>query len=245
MTDNVNERVLENNIHIFGFDKEIDNLLRGINRYKKHNVLLIGKAGVGKTALVERLAERINNGNVPKAFRDKVIYELSLNSLISGTKYRGDFEQKVEELLNDIIKDKDIILFVDEIHNIMRLGAAKDNGAMSLSETLKPYLARGQITLIGVTTLKEYNKHIRPDFAFDRRFNKIKVNEPSLKTTVDILKSYEKEYEDYYGIDLREKDFYAILLKSMFRRGNYPDKAIDTMEDYCYMLQEKTLNENE
>lgn len=234
MIENMNERVLQFGGTIYGFDKELDTLYHSLNRYKKSSVLLIGKAGVGKTALVEKFCQEINNGKVPKRYKDTVVFELSLNSLIAGTKYRGDFEEKVDEFLSDITDDKDIIIFIDEIHNIMNLGNSDINGAISFSETLKPYLARNRITIIGATTEIEYKKYIKKDSAFDRRFSKIYIGEPSLKTTYDILKSVKKEYENYYGIFLRENELKQIAFKSLFRKGNNPDKALDELEDFCY-----------
>ena len=232
--ENMNERVSNFNGTIYGFDKELDTLYHALNRYKKSSVLLIGKAGVGKTALVEKFCQEINEGKVPKRYKDVIIYELSLNGLISGTRYRGEFEQKVDELLSDITDDKDIIIFIDEIHNVMNLGNSDINGTISFSETLKPYLARNRITIIGATTELEYKKYVRKDSAFDRRFSKIYMSEPSLKTTYDILKSVKKEYEDYYGIFLRDNELKHILAKSIIRRGNNPDKALDELEEFCY-----------
>lgn len=234
-TENMNERVSNFNGTIYGFDKELDALYHALNRYKKSSVLLIGKAGVGKTALVEKFCQEINKGNVPKKFKHVVVFELSLNSLIGGTRYRGEFEERVDRLLKDITDNKHVILFIDEIHNIMDLGGGVSNtGAMCLNETLKPYLARNRITIIGATTETEYKRYIRKDNAFDRRFSKIYMSEPSLKTTYEILKSVKKEYEDYYGIFLRDNELKQVLVKSMLRRGNNPDKALDELEEFCY-----------
>lgn len=232
--EDITDRVSNYKTNIYGFEEELDTLYHALGRYKKHNVILVGKAGVGKTALVEKFCQEINEKNVPNKYKNKKVYELSLNSLVAGTRYRGEFEEKVNKLLNKVCDDEDIILFVDEIHNIMKLGASESNGAMSLNETLKPYLARNRITLIGATTEKEYRKYIQRDDAFNRRFSIIYVKEPNLKTTYEILKSYKKEYEDYYGIFLRDNELIKILIKSIKRRGNNPDKALDELEEFCY-----------
>lgn len=232
--ENINERVIEYKTDIYGFEDELDTLYHALGRYKKHNVILVGKAGVGKTSLIEKFCQEINKGNVPNKYKNKKIYELSLNSLLSGSRYRGEFEEKVRNLLENVCDNEDIILFVDEIHNMMNLGASQDGGAMTFDETLKPYLARNRITLIGATTEKEYRKYIKHDDAFNRRFSIIYVKEPNLKTTYEILKSYKKEYEDYYGIFLRDNELIKILIKSIKRRGNNPDKALDELEEFCY-----------
>ena len=234
VTENMNERVGHYKNNIYGFENELEELYRCLSRYKKRNVLLIGKAGVGKTALVEKFCQEINNKNVPNKFKKVVVYELFLNSVLSGTKYRGDMEEKVKSILERVSNDTKVILFVDEIHNLIGLGKSGENGQMSFDETLKPYLARGQITLIGATTEKEYKRYIKNNDAFDRRFNKLYIKEPNLKTTLEILKSYKSEYENYYGIFLRENEFKQILVKSFMRRGNNPDKALDELEDFCY-----------
>lgn len=232
--DDMNERVSEYKTKIYGFDKELDTLYHSLNRYKKHNVLLIGKAGVGKTALVEKFCQLINENKVPAKYKNKKVYELSLNALLCGTKYRGEFEEKVQTLLDEFTNNPNTIIFIDEIHNIMGLGDSKMNGSMAFSETLKPYLARNKLTIIGATTEKEYKKYIKSNDAFDRRFSKIYIDEPNLKTTYEILKSMKKEYENYYGIFLRDNELKQVISKTMFRRGNNPDKALDVLEDLCY-----------
>ena len=232
--ENVNERVSYYKNEIHGFDEELDTLYHDLSRYKKHNVLLIGKAGVGKTALVEKFCQKINNESVPNKYKSIRVLELSLNNIIAGTKYRGQFEERVAELLDEYADDKHTIIFIDEIHNIMNFGDTENGASISFHETLKPYLARNRITIIGATTEKEYKKHIKHDNAFDRRFSKIYIKEPNLKTTLDILKSYKKEYEDYYNIFLRENELKQITFKSLFRKGNNPDKALDELEDFCY-----------
>lgn len=225
---------------IFGLDKETEELIKGLSRHKKSNVLIIGKAGIGKTTLVENLAKKIKNNEVPKNLKNKKIYELSLNTTVAGTRYRGDFEEKVRNILEIVSKQKNIILFVDEIHNILNLGGAE--GAMSLGETLKPFLARNKITLIGATTTKEYNKTIHRDSAFDRRFYKMKMKEPKTKDVIDILKSNKKEYEKHYSINLDDADIVRVVLKSKRRKGTFPDKAFDELEEYCYLLQKSKID---
>jgi ATP-dependent Clp protease ATP-binding subunit ClpA len=234
MLEDMKDRVSNFNGTIYGFEKELDTLYHSLNRYKKSSVLLIGKSGVGKTALVEKFCQQITSGKVPNKYKNVSVYELSLTSLIAGTKFRGQFEEKVNEFLDSFTDDKDIIIFIDEIHNVMGLGQSDSSGSMSFSETLKPFLARNRITIIGATTEKEYNKYIKKDSAFDRRFTKIYIDEPNLKATYNILKNVKKEYEDYYGIFLRDNELKQIVTKSIMRKGNNPDKALDLLEELCY-----------
>ena len=229
---NLNDYVKENKIINYGMEEEVEKLIQGLMRYKKSNVLIIGKAGIGKTALVEKLAERLNSHAVPKVLRNKEIYEMNLNNAVAGTKYRGEFEEKVERVLRLVSHSKNMILFVDEIHNILELGGAE--GAMSFGETLKPYLARNQITLIGATTRKEYEKTIKRDAAFDRRFFKIEMKEPKINDVIKILNSVVKQYEAHYKIRISDEEIKKIVLKSRKRKGCFPDKALDELEEYCY-----------
>lgn len=243
--DNINERVGIDNYKIVGFEKEVEELIKGLSRLKKPNVLILGDAGVGKTALVEKLATKINMGDVPKNLRNKTIYELNLNTTIAGTRYRGDFEKKVQKILDIVTARDDVILFVDEVHNIMDFGKTdkKTGSAIPLSETLKPYLARNKITLIGATTTKEYKKHIEPDSAFDRRFYKMTISESCRENIMPILFANRELYETHYGVKLKINDLETVIKNSRKRKGKYPDKALDELEDYCYQL--KKNNEKE
>lgn len=238
--ENINERVTTNLYNLVSFDKEVDELIKGLSRLKKSNVLILGKAGVGKTSLVEKLASKINAGTIPKQLKNKTIYELSLNSLLAGTRYRGDFEQKVDKILNIIKDDKDIILFVDEVHNFLNCGDTNDNkGSMSLGDTFKPYLANNRIKLIGATTIEEYNEYIRPNKAFDRRFYKMILKEPSIDKVLEMLIANQKQYEDYYDIKLSIEDLERVIKKAKRKKGTFPDKAFDELEEYCYVLSKK------
>ncbi len=238
--EDVNERVLNLKTNIYGFDKEIEKLIKGLLRFKKSNVLLIGKTGVGKSTLVEKLALRLNSGCVPEQLRGKKIYELFLNTTISGTKYRGEFEAKVDNILKSVKEDEDVILFIDEIHNIMGLGGGAETQGMSLAETLKPYLARDQITLIGATTIEEYKRYIQKDNALDRRFYKVEIKEPSKDEVIKMLLENKQKYENHYDIRLKVEDIEKIVKKSKRLKGNYPDKAFDVLEEYCYELKQKS-----
>ena len=244
--ENVNDRVTEQSGNLYEYEEETKKLIQGLSRYKKSNVLLIGKAGVGKTALVENLARKINAGDVPNNLKSKQIFELSLNNSIAGTRYRGDFEEKIQYMLECMKDNKDnIIIFVDEIHNIMSFGRSRDNGTISLDEILKPFLARNDVTMIGATTIKEYNKYIKGNAAFDRRFCKLKVNEPKKSTVIEILKKSKSSYEKHYGIHLDDADLIRVVIKSKRRRGVFPDKAFDELEDYCYYLQKNKIDLND
>ena len=226
--EDVSIRVGKDKCKIIGFDKELKELEKGLCRLKKPNVLLVGEPGVGKTALVEKFAKLLTVGNVARNLRGKKVYELYLNNTIAGTRYRGDFEEKIVNILNVIEKSENVILFIDEIHNIMGLGAGKDNGGMPMSDTLKPYLARGIITVIGATTKEEYEKYIKPDKALNRRFYKVNIKEPSKEDTLKML--------------MENKQIISILKKSRKREGYFPDKAFDELETYCY---DKKLRELE
>lgn len=242
--DNVNERVSEDVNKLFGFDKELEELIKCLLKLKKSNVLILGKPGVGKTALVEKLAQKINSGNVPKELRYKTIYELSLNSALAGTRYRGDFEKKIDDLLTTIMDNGDIILFVDEIHNLVNCGDVNNNkSSMSFGETLKPYLARNQIQLIGATTMGEYKKYIKNDPAFDRRFSKIIIDEPDMLDVIGMLEINKEQYEKHYDVKLTMNDLTTIVKKAKRKKGVFPDKAFDELEDYCYDLKSKQNEE--
>lgn len=228
----MNDYVFEKSIHSFIEDEEVEALIKGLNKVKKNNILLIGKAGVGKTALVEGLCRLMNLGEVPKFLKDKHIIEFSLGGAISGTKYRGEFEKKVQKALDYFSQRDDVIIFIDEIHNIV--GTGKAEGAIGAGDMFKPYMARNTLKLIGATTISEYKKNIKKDRALNRRFSKVLVKEPSVNKTIKILNNCKIDYEMHYGIELSEDEIRHIVLSSVMKKGNFPDKAFDSLEDYCY-----------
>ena len=187
---NLNEKVKNKNYNITGRDKELNELIEALCKKDKSNAILIGEAGVGKTAIVEALAEKINKDQVPEYLKNKQIIELTISSIVSGTRYRGDFEEKIEKIINEFESNEDLILFIDEIHTMVGAGGAE--GAIDASNILKPYLARNKIKCIGATTINEYNKTISKDKALNRRFQIIKVNEPTKDETLNILKNTKK-----------------------------------------------------
>ena len=220
---------------LIGRDEEISLVLETLLRKNKNNPLLIGEAGVGKTAIVEEIAQMIKRKEVPLALQDKTIISLEMGSLVAGTKYRGEFEEKFGGIISELIKNKNIILFIDEIHSISNAGGAE--GAINASDILKPYLARGDIKVIGATTINEYNKYILKDKALNRRFEIIKINEPSLKATKDILEKLTPNFEKYYNIKIPSSIPEKIVLatdKYIFNRFN-PDKSIDFLDSLCAM----------
>lgn len=220
---------------LIGRDEEISLVLETLLRKNKNNPLLIGEAGVGKTAIVEEIAQMIKRKEVPLALQDKTIISLEMGSLVAGTKYRGEFEEKLGGIISELIKNKNIILFIDEIHSISNAGGAE--GAINASDILKPYLARGDIKVIGATTINEYNKYILKDKALNRRFEIIKINEPSLKATKDILEKLTPNFEKYYNIKIPSNIPEKIVLatdKYIFNRFN-PDKSIDFLDSLCAM----------
>lgn len=229
---NMNKYVKKNKIKNYGLDDEVEDLIKGLSRLKKNNVLIIGKAGIGKTALVEKLCELINDGKVPDTLKNKTIIEVSLGGCLAGSKYRGDFEEKIQELVIFVTDRDDIILFIDEIHNI--IGSGKAEGAIGAGDLLKPYLARGEFSLIGATTMREYEMSIAKEPALNRRFFKLSMEEPGTDKVIHILQKAKIEYEKHYGIKLTKKDIDNIIELSNNREGSFPDKAFDELEDYCY-----------
>ena len=183
---NINEAVLASKIDpVIGRDEEIRSITRVLSRKTKNNPVLIGEPGVGKTAVVEGLAQKIVAGDVPESLKDKRVVTLDITSMVAGAKYRGDFEDRIKKCLNEVKKAKDVILFIDEIHTIVGAGSAE--GAVDAANILKPLLARGEIQLIGATTLNEYRKYIEKDSALERRFSPVTVTEPSSEDTLKIL----------------------------------------------------------
>ena len=230
-------------------DKEITNIMEVLLRKNKNNPLLIGHAGVGKTALVKELARRIKVGDVPAKLKDKKIISVQVSTLISGTKYRGEFEARVNDLIKECIKNKNIILFIDEIHTIMKTGSSE--GAIDAGNILKPYLCSGDIKIIGATTISEYNEYIKKDQALLRRFTPIMVNEPSLKDMEFILNKVKKSYEVYYKLKINKNIVnYIISNTDKYMPNLYnPDKSIEVLDTVCskkildnYVNKSKDMN---
>lgn len=230
-------------------DKEITNIMEVLLRKNKNNPLLIGHAGVGKTALVKELARRIKVGDVPVELKNKKIISVQVSTLISGTKYRGEFEARVNDLIKECIKNKNIILFIDEIHTIMKTGSSE--GAIDAGNILKPYLCSGEIKIIGATTISEYNEYIKKDQALLRRFTPIMVNEPSLKDMEFILNKVKKSYEVYYKLKINKNIVnYIISNTDKYMPNLYnPDKSIEVLDTVCskkildnYVNKSKDMN---
>ena len=219
---------------VIGRDEEIRSITRVLSRKTKNNPVLIGEPGVGKTAIVEGLALRILKGDVPSSLKNKTIWELDMAALVAGAKYRGEFEERLKNVLNEIKKSEgDIILFIDEIHMIVGTGAAE--GTMDTSNILKPMLARGEIHVIGATTLNEYRKYIEKDGALERRFQKIKVSEPTVEDTITILRGLKDRFEIHHGVSITDKALIeAATLSNRYITDRYlPDKAIDLIDEAC------------
>lgn len=223
---------------VIGRDEEVRSITRILSRKTKNNPVLIGEPGVGKTAIVEGLARRIVAGDVPNTLKDKMIWELDMGALIAGTKYRGEFEERLKAVLNKIKEsDGGIIMFIDEIHMIV--GAGKLEGAMDVSNMLKPMLARGEIHCIGATTLNEYRKYIESDGALERRFQKVMVSEPSLLDTITILRGLKERYEVHHGVNISDKALIAAAnLSHRYITDRFlPDKAIDLIDEACATIK--------
>ncbi len=218
---------------VIGRDDKINRMIEILLRRTKNNPLLIGDAGVGKTALVEELARRIEKGLVPSSLKNKRILSVSMASLVAGTKYRGEFEERINKMIEEVENSKDIILFVDEIHTIVGAGGAE--GAIDASNILKPYLARGKIKLIGATTKTEYAKYLENDKALDRRFQKVYIEESTKDETVNILLNLKGIYENYHGIEIDDDIIKAIvdLSDRYVNIGRQPDKSIDILDEAC------------
>ena len=238
-------RVLNDKVEEFdeviGRDKEINEVIEVLLRKKKSNPLLIGPAGVGKTAIVEELAKRINAKDVPFPLLNKKIIDLPMGDLVSGTKYRGEFEERLTKIIKEVIKNKNIILFIDEVHTMVNAGGAE--GAINAGDILKPYLARGELKVIGATTTEEYEKFIAKDKALERRFETILVKEPTLEETREILFGLRSSYEKHHNIKITDKNIEDIVTfanKYLFKKKN-PDKSIDLLDSVCAYVKRKNI----
>lgn len=228
---------------VIGREKETERLIRILTRKTKNNPCLIGEAGVGKTAIVEGLAIRIATGDVPGALLGKSIITLDLTSMVAGAKYRGDFEERIKNIMSEAAKNKSIILFIDEIHTIVGAGSAE--GAIDASNIMKPELSRGDIQLIGATTLSEYKKYIEKDGALERRFQPVMVEESTIQGTLDILFGIRERYEAHHGVKIEDDAIRAaVLLSERYIQDRFlPDKAIDVLDEACAMTN-VTLKQN-
>ncbi len=234
----ITKNVKDNKVDpVIGRDEEIRNVIRILSRKSKNNPVLIGDPGVGKTAIVEGLAQRIVKGDVPNSLKNKTVWELDLGALVAGAKYRGEFEERLKAVLKEI-KDSDgnIIMFIDEIHMIVGSGA---EGAMDVSNMLKPMLARGEIHVIGATTLNEYRKYIEKDGALERRFQKVLVSEPTVQDTITILRGLKERFEIFHGVSIKDNALVAAAtLSDRYITDRYlPDKAIDLVDEACATIK--------
>ena len=236
---NINEEVKKGKIDpVIGRDEEIRKIIEILARKTKNNVILLGEPGVGKTAILEGLAERIVKDDVPTILKDKTIYELDMGALVAGAKYRGEFEERLKAVLNKIKESEGkIILFIDEIHLIV--GAGRADGALDASNMLKPMLARGEIDCIGATTLKEYREYIEKDRALERRFQPVLINEPSVEDTITILRGLKNRFESFHGVKITDNALIAAsTLSNRYLTSRFlPDKAIDLVDEACASIK--------
>ncbi|MDD7366305.1 MAG: Clp protease N-terminal domain-containing protein, partial [Clostridiales bacterium] len=223
---------------VIGRDTEIRNVIRILLRKTKNNPVLIGEPGVGKTAIAEGLAERIVRGDVPDSLKDRKVFSLDMGALIAGAKFRGEFEERLKAVLNEIKKSEGkIILFIDELHTIV--GAGKTEGSMDAGNLLKPMLARGELHCIGATTLDEYRKYIEKDAALERRFQPVMVDEPTVEDTISILRGLKERYEVFHGVKIQDQALIAaaVLSHRYISDRFLPDKAIDPIDEACAMIR--------
>ena len=229
--------------NIIGRENEIERIIQILSRRTKNNPCLIGEPGVGKTAIIEGLAEKIVNGDVPEILREKRIVNVDISGMVAGAKYRGDFEERIKKALNEVKKVGDVILFIDEVHTIVGAGAAE--GAIDAANILKPLLARGEIQLIGATTIEEYRKYIEKDSALERRFSPVNVEQPSEKETIEILKGIRDKYEAHHNVKITDEAIEtAVKLSSRYITDRFlPDKAIDLVDEAASQVRMKIYNE--
>ena len=230
---------------IVGRKEEIERVIQILSRRTKNNPCLIGEPGVGKTAVVEGLAQKIVNGDVPEILKDKRVVTIDISSMVAGAKYRGDFEERIKKALEEVKKAGDVILFIDEMHTIVGAGAAE--GAIDAANILKPLLARGEIQLVGATTLNEYRKYIEKDSALERRFSPVTVNEPTEKDTITILKGIRDKYEAHHGVKITDQAIdAAVKMSTRYINDRFlPDKAIDLIDEAASRAKLKTYTEPE
>ena len=234
----ITKNVQDNKVDpVIGRDEEVRNIIRILSRKSKNNPVLIGEPGVGKTAIVEGLAQRIIKNDVPSSLKNKTIWELDLGALVAGAKFRGELEERLKAVLKEI-KDSDgnIIMFIDEIHMIV---GSSVEGAMDISNMLKPLLARGEIHVIGATTLNEYRKYIEKDGALERRFQKVLVTEPTVEDTITILRGLKERFEIFHGVTIKDNALIAAAtLSNRYITDRYlPDKAIDLIDEACATIK--------
>ncbi|MBE6124131.1 MAG: ATP-dependent Clp protease ATP-binding subunit [Erysipelotrichaceae bacterium] len=230
---NLNKKVIKKDSKLIGRDKEIEEIQDVLLKKNKRNIILIGEPGVGKTAIIEELAKRINNKEVKHDLENKIIYQMNISDIVAGTKYRGEFEEKLKKIIKKIKNKKDVILFIDEIHSIVGAGGAE--GAIDASNILKPYLSSGEINCIGATTFDEYEKSIEKEKAFQRRFQTIKILESSVKETINILIKTKEDYENFHKIKIDDESIVDIVNYSndYILNRMLPDKAIDLLDVLC------------
>ena len=223
---------------VIGRDDEIRNIIMILSRKTKNNPVLIGEPGVGKTAIVEGLAQRIVKEDVPNGLKNKIIYELDMGALVAGAKFRGEFEERLKAVLNKVKESNgSIIMFIDEIHLIV--GAGKSDGALDASNMLKPMLARGELHCIGATTLNEYRNYIEKDAALERRFQKVLVTEPTVEDTISILRGLKERFESFHGVKITDAALVsAATLSNRYITDRFlPDKAIDLIDEACASIR--------
>ena len=241
---NLNEKVKNKSyIPIVGREKEINELIEALCKKDKNNAIIVGEAGVGKTAIVEALAYKINKNEVPKELQNKKIIEISMSSVISGTRYRGEFEEKMEKIIDEFKENDDYILFIDEIHTMVGTGGS--DGAIDASNILKPSLARNEIKCIGATTTREYNKSFLKDKALNRRFQIINIEEPSELETLNILKNVKKYYENFHKVKISSKELNTIInIASKDNTKKEPDRSLELLDLICTKAKINKSNTN-
>src|SRR5699024_1249566 len=222
---------------VIGRSKEIERVIQILSRRTKNNPVLIGEPGVGKTAIAEGLAQRIIEGNIPEIIKDKRIVSLDLPGMIAGAKYRGEFEERLKSVMGELQEAKDVILFIDELHTVIGAGAAE--GAVDASNILKPVLARGELQMIGATTIDEYRKHIEKDAAFERRLQPIMVEQPNVEDSIKILGGLRDRYEAHHGVEITDEAIKAAAeLSYRYITDRFlPDKAIDLIDEAASMIR--------